>query len=371
MSQSMNLYVHFPFCRRKCSYCALFSAAGRDESFRDGYAKNLAGIVKSSGCVFRTVYFGGGTPSLCNLDPLFDAIGERLAEGYEWTVELNPLDADPGRLENFRSRGANRVSMGVQSLDDSTLADMGRGHTAAEAIDAFKAVRDAGFDNAGIDLIAGYPSSSKDAWKRTLDGLADFAPDHCSVYSLIREKGTLLDKRLERGETFLPGDDAALGELETAREVLSALSLDRYEISSYAKKGFECRHNLAVWRGEDYIGLGAGAHGRIGLFRSRGTFENPAPLLPSKRCANADCTELGEVQDALERALFRLRTREGLDLVFVENAYPVLASRLPEWKAKLLSLVDAGILSNAGGKNVFALSGRGTEVCDAVLSELI
>jgi oxygen-independent coproporphyrinogen-3 oxidase len=367
----MNLYVHFPFCRRKCAYCALYSLAGRDKKFRDGYALKIADAIRKISGSLKSVYFGGGTPALCDLKPVFKALENKISEDCEWTVEVNPLDVTLEKMKEFFSAGVNRISMGVQSLDDSVLLAMRRGHTAEDALKAFKTIRDAGFSNAGIDIIAGYPSSSKDSWKRTLDNLCEFSPDHCSVYSLIREKGTLLESQVKKGLLNLPGDDAALNELIAAREVLKELSLERYEISSYAKKGFECRHNFAVWRGEDYLGLGDGAHGRRAFKRSRATFDFLDPLVSEDEESMEVCTSLSEEEDALERVLFRLRTREGINLDSVAKEYPVLSGRTVEWEEMFRRFVKEGIAFKSQASGSFVLTDRGMEVCDAVLSELL
>ena len=232
--------------------------------------------------------------------------------------------------------------MGVQSLNDAVLADMGRGYTVDEAERAFALVK-RHFDNAGVDLIVGYPGDEvgKDVkgkdrgrqwnWHR----LGSWGLRHCSVYSLQNE----------RGLKNVPDDDVVLDRIKTVAAILKGMDLERYEISNYAVPGYECRHNLAVWRGEDYIGLGDGACGRIGLKRTKfGQEEIVAPEF-----------------DAKERTLFRLRTREGLDLRNLSNA-----SNLSD---VLATHVAAGLLTKSGG--LYRLTERGTEVCDSILAELV
>ena len=195
-----------------------------------------------------TIYFGGGSPALCDLSPLFDALRIRPAVAgrppyrdspCEFTVELHPLDAQPLILEKLKAGGVNRISLGVQSLDDDVLKAMGRLHTAAEAETAFRAVRAAGFTNAGIDLIAGWPGTTMESWRTTLARATALGLDHCSVYTLIREPKTRLDLAVRRGELVLPSDDAALAQIDTARAALAEVGLMRYEISNYARPGFE------------------------------------------------------------------------------------------------------------------------------------
>jgi len=347
----MNLYVHFPFCRAKCAYCALHSRAGSAPAARRAYCARLAAQLADLGpdLDLSTVYFGGGSPALCDLTPLFEVLRVRGGD-CEFTVELHPLDARSDVLEALRKGGVNRISMGVQSLDDDVLKAMGRQHTAAEAEAAFRAVRAAGFANAGIDLIAGWPGTTPDSWRATLARATALGLDHCSVYTLIREPKTRLDLALRRGELALPSDDAALAQIDAARAALAGAGLARYEISNYARPGFECRHNLAVWRGEDYVGLGEGAHGRRGLVRTASGAE----------------TAVTPEEDAVERALFSLRTREGLSLDRVARLWPILAPRLPAWREKLDFFARQGLLQGA-----YRLTPRGAEVCDSILADLL
>ena len=334
-----NLYVHFPFCRRKCSYCALYSRAGVSQADRDAYVRRLADEIERTRDerreTLKTVYFGGGSPALCDLSILAPSLRPLCGEGTEFTVELHPLDVTPMKLQELRSLGVNRISMGVQSLNDAVLADMRRGYTVDEAERAFALVKKQ-FDNAGIDLIVGYPGDEVEKrggdgqwnWKR----LESWGVKHCSVYSLQNE----------RGLKNVPDDDTVLDRLRHIAICLGEMGLERYEISNYAVPGFECRHNLAVWRGEDYIGLGDGACGRIGLKRTKfGKEEVVSPEFDEK-----------------ERRLFRLRTREGLD-----------ASGRPEWESILAKYCGEGLLTQSG--SIYRLTERGTEVCDSILADLV
>ena len=262
----------------------------------------------------------------------------------EFTVELHPLDVTVELLETLKSGGVNRISMGVQSLDDKTLEHMRRGYTVDEAERAFRLIRER-FDNAGIDLIVGYPGAD-DLSPSKLARLRDWGLRHCSVYSLILEEKSLLAGWISSGkhsEIVLPDDDRTMDGLRAVAVFLKGIGLERYEISNYAVPGYECRHNLAVWRGEDYVGLGEGAYGRRGLARTR----------------DGEVVEmLSAEKDALERRLFRLRTREGLD-----------ATGHPEWGQTLRKYVQEGLLTEA--EAVFRLTERGMEVCDSILSELV
>ena len=351
----MNLYVHFPFCRRKCAYCALHSRAGSSASARTAYAQRIAGEIAALDAHWTTVYFGGGSPALCSLAPVLDALRPNLAPDAEFTVELHPADVTPSLLGTLRAGGVNRISMGIQSFDDATLVAMGRLHTADEAIRAFESVR-ATFPNCGFDLIAGYPDAAplRDALPAMLERLR---PAHVSLYSLIREPSTYLDRAVREGRLALPSADAALGEVADCADILSSAGLDRYEISSYARPGFACRHNLAVWHGEDYVGLGDGAHGREGALRTVG------------KSGGYSRETLDPMHDALERELFALRTSDGFDPEAAIHRHPVLASCIGSWRKELEFSVRQGLAIRKG--TAYILTPRGTEVCDAVLETLL
>lgn len=338
-----DLYVHFPFCRRKCTYCALHSRAGSAKEARDAYAASLAERIPEVAHLFAaplsSVYFGGGTPALCNLAPLFAALKPYIGADTEWTVELHPLDVDKARLEDFAAAGVNRLSIGVQSLDPATLDRMGRGYGPDFAAGAAALARSV-VPNTGIDLIAGYPGDPcilPEGWPVV----------HCSVYSLMVEEKSVFGRRVAAGKETPPDDAKALDSVARFAKYLEASGLERYEISNYAKPGFECRHNLAVWSGRDYVGLGEGAHGRIGLVRTRN--------FGTELC---DEERVSEDFDAKERRIFSLRTSRGLD-----------TAGFPEWEAPLAKFAEEGLV--VGNNGVFRLTARGAEVCDTILAELV
>lgn len=355
----MNIYIHFPFCRSKCAYCALHSRVGSSTGERDAYVRSVATDLEAllsskPNASISTLYLGGGTPSLCDLRPVFDALRHasdarkcRKSDHLEFTVEVNPADVSPDMLKCLRDGCVNRISMGVQSLDDMVLRSMGRPHTASQAIKAWRMIREAGFDNAGIDLICGWPGvrgadGISDEWKRTLDKAASLGVDHCSVYTLILEARTMLERDVKSGEVALPSDDIALAELAEAQRILGNAGLERYEISSFARPGKECRHNLATWRGEDYIGIGEGACSREG--------------------------------NAVSRVIFRMRLlKEGFSPVRAAEDFPELAPRVQEWTETLNRFESEGLVSSNASTSYpsYRLTNRGTEVCDTILAELV
>ena len=351
----MNLYVHFPFCRAKCTYCALHSRGGSAAADRAAYVARLVAALPAvrrqvHDAPLTTVYFGGGSPALCDLQPLLDALRPHLAPDVEFTVELHPLDVTRETLQTLKDGGVNRISMGVQSLDDDILTHMARGYSFSDAERAFHLVKDF-FDNAGIDLIVGYPGETAALLPRHAR-LAKWGLTHCSVYSLILEEKSRLGKMVQHNLAIaqkIPSDEEVLNRLSVVAHFLNDLGLQRYEISSYAAPGFECRHNLATWRGEDYLGLGEGAHGRIGRFRTQNWMGEDLSAFE----------QVSEEADRKERLLFRLRTRDGLDSDLLDEA----------GRAVLEQNLKAGLLTRDGA--VYRLTERGTEVCDAILAELV
>jgi oxygen-independent coproporphyrinogen-3 oxidase len=368
-----NLYVHFPFCRSKCSYCALYSLPGVSPRERDEYARRLGGAAAKIDGALESVYFGGGSPALCDLRPVLSALEGKLSADAEFTVELHPRDVDRDLLKMLRDGGVNRISMGVQSLDDEVLADMGRGYTFDEAERAFFAVKEF-FDNAGIDLIVGYPLE-KTAVSERHRRLAKWGLRHCSAYSLILEEGSRLARRYDAAhnrmcasEPALPDDDTVMDRLRAISRFLGEIGLERYEISNYAARGFECRHNVAVWRGEDYAGLGTGSHGRQGLVRTVNLMDLDYRVAgdcgPEGNTTEPFAWRVSAESDAKERCVFQLRTREGIDLgrcTWLED--------LKRVRLLFDGFVEEGLLERNLSR--YRLTARGYEVCDSIIEHLI
>ncbi len=264
-----RLYLHIPFCRAKCPYCAFVSQESRGGP--GGYADLLLDEMRlaARGCTpakpLESVYFGGGTPSL--LEPgdtarliarAAETVG--LSATAEVTLEANPGTVDQERLAGFRNAGVNRLSLGVQSFDDTMLATLGRIHTAQEARDAFAAARQAGFTDIGIDLIHALPGQTPEMWRSDLEQALLLAPEHISVYGLAVEEGTPFDERYPDDSPLLAGQDLAADVFEKAHDLLTGRGYEHYEIANYALPGHRSRHNSGYWQRDGYLGLGAGAH---------------------------------------------------------------------------------------------------------------
>jgi len=366
-----HLYVHIPFCTGKCHYCGFYSVVADDRYLKGAYPAVLAcewspqvrAMFPETAGHIRTVYIGGGSPDTLGAEglPRLAAILNAqfpLGEVEEWTVELNPSGVTPEMLDALLRMGATRVSVGVQSFNNDTLRRIGRRHSVQDVVHAVRRVQGLGFNNVGIDLIAGLPDVSDAEWKRTLEQALSLGLTHLSVYALSVEDNTPLARQVADGQCALPNDAAQLDALARAEEMLTGAGFGRYEISNYALPGFACKHNLGIWRGNDFLGLGPSAASRAGRWR----WTNPRSLdeaLPVKR------ERLSARDDALERVMFRLRLDEGFDPVAAAADYPVLNGVGDEWEKRLAGLSRQGVVERGGLR--WRLTPRGREVCDAVI----
>ena len=377
-----HIYVHVPFCDGKCHYCGFYSVMASPQLtvlYRGLPAQELEQVLsafpRAANKPVRTVFFGGGTPSLLGsegLKALKDSLGALLSfeAVSEWTVELNPASVTPDLLRTLQALGVNRISIGVQSFSDATLARVGRRHTAEAALRAIRLALDMGFANTGIDLIAGLPGVEPHEWRETLDRATSLGLKHLSVYALTVEPETPLGRQIAEG-LAVPDEQAQLDALTQAEDALTHAGFVRYEISNYAQPGFECQHNLGIWRGNDYIGLGPAAASRIGLKRWTNSEDLSDYIEALSRRAEPPraAATLKKADDAVERAVYALRLKEGLDPFEASERFPALRERADRWETRLAGLARQGITERAGSR--WRLTARGREVCDAAIRELL
>ncbi len=304
-----GLYVHIPFCRKKCAYCDFYSGPLRGfspESYAEALEKELS--ARNIADLYQTVYIGGGTPSTMPARLLRSFF--KLAEG-EKTVEVNPEDVSDLMAEQWLEAGANRVSMGIQSVVDGELRAVGRRHSAAQALEAFQTLRRAGFENISVDLIYGLPGQTPASWRRSLEMVLALHPEHLSAYSLSYEPGTLLHTRLMTGRITETPEEQVVEMYSDLCNLSRRVGFEHYEISNFARPGYHSRHNSAYWDGTPYLGLGPGAHSFDGEIRSY----NP-PNFPDYMAYPAGSFRIEE-ETATERyndmIMTALRTARGLD----------------------------------------------------------
>ncbi len=382
LDPGFGVYVHWPFCQSLCPYCDFNShvADAVDHADDQGrWAKALTGELghfraRTAGKVVSSVFFGGGTPSLMRPETaaaVVDAVRAnwRCAEDLEITLEANPSSAEAGRFRAFRDAGINRLSIGVQTFDDGSLRFLGRRHSAEEAGTAIAAAAET-FDRFSFDLIYGLPGQSAAAWKEQLKTALAYASPHLSCYQLTVEPGTPFHR--DGIEAADEKTGAALYEI--TQEILSAAGLPAYEVSNHARPGDECRHNLDIWRGGDYLGVGPGAHGR--LSDAAGAEASHRILKPSRwlQKVAADGHGTGKVirlspaARAEELVMTGLRLAEGID----RRRFERLAGR------SLMSILDAdGLARMTDGGFVeiddlgLRATAKGRLALNAVLAQLL
>ena len=275
-ASGMGLYVHVPFCKTKCPYCDFNTYQGI-ENLMEPFLPSLKAEIQSWGETLAhpavtSIFFGGGTPSYLPpgyIEQILASIQSsyQVDSGAEITIEANPGDLDAAACAGILAQGVNRLSIGVQSLDNDLLNLLGRRHQASEAVDAFQAARKAGFDNVNLDLMYGLPNQSIHQWRKTLDSLTSLEPEHISLYALTLEEGTPMHRWAEEGKIPEPDPDLAADMYQYARESLAAAGYHHYEISNWSLPDRACGHNLVYWENGPYLGVGPGAHSRLGDWR--------------------------------------------------------------------------------------------------------
>lgn len=323
-----SLYIHVPFCRTRCGYCDFntYTPSELGDLSPDTYLSAALAEIDLAARILgpkrvETVFFGGGTPTMVPADALarlLDAVRERfeLAADAEVTTEANPETLSPQYLETLRRSGFTRLSLGLQSVVPHVLKVLERTHTPRRGLDAAGWARDAGFEHISLDLIYGTPGESMDDWLASLDAVTATPVDHVSAYSLIVEEGTRLGLQVRRGDVPMPDDDDLADKYLAAERVLSGLGFENYEVSNWAKPRGECRHNLAYWRGNDWWGIGPGAHSHIGgvRFWNRKHPRSYAASLAAGESPALAREVLSDDDRRVERVLLELRLAEGMAL---------------------------------------------------------
>lgn len=270
--KNLEVYIHIPFCVKKCDYCDFLSMSA-DEKTKREYVRALVREIelsreKMEDYLIDTVFIGGGTPSILEgslIEEILSALmaNSKVSEDAEITIECNPGTVTEEKLQLYKKVGINRLSIGLQSANDKELKEIGRIHTYAQFLESYHMARKCGFDNINIDLMSALPGQSEQSYQETLEKIIELKPEHISAYSLIVEEGTEMYRRVEsaeaKGKTILPEGEEERKMYYLTKELLAKAGYERYEISNYAKKGYECKHNIGYWKRKDYLGFGIGA----------------------------------------------------------------------------------------------------------------
>jgi len=379
LTNPFAVYVHWPFCLSKCPYCDFNSHVrhgGIDEArFLRAYETEIAATAaRTPDRTVSTIFFGGGTPSLMqpsSVQTILDCIAKHwsVASDVEVTLEANPTSVEATRFRGFRSAGINRVSLGVQSLDDASLKELGRLHSAQEALDAVAVARSI-FARYSFDLIYARPRQSLDAWAAELRRAIAEAAEHLSLYQLTIEPDTPFFGLHKAGKLPIPDEDLGRDLYDITQEICAEAGLPAYEISNHARPGAECRHNLVYWRGHDYAGVGPGAHGRLtidGLRVATEIEKRPEAWLMRVEANGTGVTvfeKLTPGETADEYLLMGLRLAEGID----PTRYSTLSGRVLDPK-RISILREEGAVENTPDGRL-RVTQSGFPILDAVVADL-
>lgn len=370
ISKSIGLYVHIPFCLRKCNYCDFCSFAC-DAQTRGKYVDALISDIASycgRGISVDTIFFGGGTPSILSPDE-FSRICEAIAKSFEiskeleFTIEANPATVDKEKLMSYKSAGVNRISLGLQSIHENELKMLGRIHSYDDFLATYSLCRAVGFDNINVDLMYAFPNQTVESLGQTLREVTAISPEHISLYGLILEAGTPLYEMRE--SLVFPSEETELSMYRLATETLSRAGYSHYEISNYARAGCESRHNLKYWRDMEYIGVGLSAYSYFNGVRYGKTGD--MALYLKDPSANAYTERINESEQKKEYIMLSLRLSEGLSFAdyrarFSEDFLSGREKQISEYeRLGLLSRTEGGI----------ALTERGFYLSNTIISSLM
>ncbi|MFC1505190.1 radical SAM family heme chaperone HemW [Thermodesulfobacteriota bacterium] len=376
-----GLYIHIPFCVRKCPYCDFCSIT--DSSLQTPYVEALLLEIQMhapQATIFDTLYLGGGTPSILAvtaIERILGAVGRayNFQVQAEITIEINPGTIDTRTLSAYRRAGINRVNIGVQSFEPANLIFLGRIHSAAQSVAAIKAAREAGFDNIGIDLIYGLPDQTESAWQADLVKALEFQPEHLACYMLTYESGTPLDEARQNGRVIPLTEDRSARLLALTQQILTPRDYAQYEISNFARivhgdpDTFRSRHNLKYWSMAPYLGLGPGAHSYAHPIRWWNLEQVPAYIaaLDAGRRPIAGRERLNREQQMMEALYLGLRKTVGIDVAAFEKRFAVdFKGHLGQ---PLADMAQEGVLTLSD--NRCALTPKGMRLLDSVLARLV
>lgn len=376
--EEIGLYLHLPFCVKKCAYCDFLSFPAGEET-KQLYAQALIREIRAyshpaKGRCVKSIFLGGGTPSVMSprdLRQIFEALRDSyyIAPDAEITMEMNPGTVNASNLAVVSSY-VNRVSLGVQSANDAELKALGRIHTFRDAVRSVELLRDGGISNINLDLMLGIPLQSAASLRETLSAVLALSPEHISAYSLILEEGTEFARLAERGELPLPDEETERELFNLAREVLAASGYRQYEFSNYAKEGFSCRHNIRYWKRGEYLGFGIGAASLFEGRRWRNTRDADLYLKDSAdpRFLVREMEQLSLRSEIEEHMFLGLRMTEGITAEEFEERFHV---PLREIYGEILDRqIGEGVMAT-DGRGRYYLTERGIEVSNVVLADFL
>ena len=380
--KELELYLHIPFCVKKCNYCDFLSAPAREETraaYVDALLEEIRGFDEPEDYEVVTVFFGGGTPSILPGQAIFrimEALREKFSfrKGAEITLEANPGTVDKEKLSFYKKAGINRLSFGLQSADAEELKKLGRIHTWEKFLESFQLAREAGFSNINVDLMSALPGQTKESWEKTLRQVLALQPEHISAYSLIIEEGTpfyqLYEKDVERRDAgeepeLIPSEEEERAMYEATGRILKEQGYLHYEISNYAKPGRECCHNLGYWQRRDYLGFGLGASTLLNPVRYKNTEDLEAYL--GGDFSKKEFFVLTKDNQIEETMFLGLRVLEGVSKEQFREQFSCELRVV--YRKELEKLEKEGLLEEEG--DFVRLTSRGIDLSNPVLAEFL
>ena len=372
--KEIGIYIHIPFCKQKCLYCDFVSFANKEE-FQKKYVEAMIQEIynwKSENKDYKakTIYIGGGTPSYIDSKYIIEIL-KNIGEAKSAAIEVNPGTITKQKLIDYKNAGVNRLSIGLQSTDNNLLKQIGRIHDYNQFLETYNLARKVGFDNINIDLMIGLPNQSISNIKESLEKICNLNPEHISVYSLIVEENTPMQKLIEKGEFKLPDEEAERQMYWYVKDFLELKGYKHYEISNYAKPGFESEHNMDCWEQKEYIGFGVAAHSYIDNKRFCNTSNIEEYILNCQNCEFEKNIEIQEIQNnedkIREYMILGLRKIDGISIqkfekIFNKNPIMLFKNELNKLFNKKLIIIDGDIIK---------LSNKGLDFANLVWEEFI
>ena len=381
MQKELDIYIHIPFCIRKCAYCDFLSAPA-DEKTIETYVEKLIDEIHAHDASNRenmvtTIFFGGGTPSLLNgsqMQKVMGALRENfeISKDAEISMEANPGTVTKEKLSAYKEAGINRISFGLQSTNNEELKLLGRIHTYEEFLESYRMARECGFDNINVDLISAIPKQTLSDWRLDLRRIAELKPEHISAYSLIVEEETPFASMYGEGtagEKDLPSEEDERMMYQQTEEILEATGYHRYEVSNYAKEGKECRHNLGYWERKNYLGIGLGASSLIDNVRYKNTDDLQKYLEQSSNLEviQEDREALSKIEQMEEYIFLGLRKMRGISIREFESTFEKSLEEC--YGENIKRMTQAGLL--AIEDDFLRLTRKGIDVSNYVFAEIL
>lgn len=373
--KSIGLYIHIPFCKKKCLYCDFNSYDNKnleEDAYIFALIEELKHYINKQEYEFKTVFIGGGTPTIINpgnIAKIMKSIEKSIKNDAEITIECNPGTVDKNKIDIYKSLGINRISIGLQAWQDDLLSTIGRIHKRDDFLKSFNLFRQAGFNNINVDLMFSLPGQSMEMWIETLENVCNLGVEHISCYSLIVEEGTPIYYLIESGKLQIPDEDMDREMYKAAKAVLKNYGLYQYEISNFAKEGFNCAHNLVYWSNEEYLGVGAGSHSKIDnkRFWNYSNLDDYIKSIRAGKLIVEGYENIDSKEDLWETIILGLRLNSGIIISSINKKYNI--DFLKQYEKTLQQLEKEGLLQIL--KDRISLTDKGQDLSNRVFVQFM